>query len=305
MLIGATTGVTNGQLTIFEADLTIWGSSPYVVSETTIAGTYQTDNLITFDSEGYFLLLWESPTDPTFKSVQVLYIGEKRGLYDCRVHVINNGDVPYVPIDGCAVLASLADGTPVDQQLTDIQGVARFQLKSRTTYTMSLRKPSAVFTVNNIEITPIDPVMEELPPQSNQFFLLTTYFDATFDPIERLDHSYLSLMKVDVVDIAGRPIQGVGIHMHAIGPQELVVGPTTFAVTSGSGQLVYTNSNGHAEAYLLRGKEVEVAVEGADIRRYITVPDQADFSLMQLVTGTDDPFEIARPDIYNTPRRTL
>ncbi len=72
----------------------------------------------------------------------------------------------------------------------------------------------------------------------------------------------------------------------------------------GQSKTITTDGNGHAELTLLRGTEVTAAFEGTSIRRTLTVPAQASFSLLDEITAADDPFDILIPVIASAVRRS-
>lgn len=298
------TGLVDPQLSVYDSDLNLWGSSPYSVTETAISGQYETDDTIALDAEGYYIFVWET-TPGSVDAIEILYVGEERGIRDVYLYLIDKRVGYLTPMEGVTVLVSYTDGAPVDQGLSDSDGRIQFSLIEGTTYVVSIQYVNTTFTDNNFEITPVDPADDLVPDQANRFYLMTQPFPAAFDPVEALDASLLSKMKVDVVDIRGRPLAHYHIMVNNMNrPDTVVSGGTTYLVGEGS-YILQTDMNGHAEAYFVRGTQLEVVLEYTSIRRIITVPDSAEFDLMTLVTGSSDPFEIAVPDIPTAPRRAL
>lgn len=298
------TGLPTAEVTIYDEDLNVLGTHALV--ETAIPGSYETTDEITFSEEGYYVLyLKTAPLTPV--QIIVVWVGERRGLQQVYLYVINrnHGGTPvYVP--GVTVLVSLPDGTPQVQAVSNSEaGRCLFSLSEGQPYVVSLRHDDYTFSVNNFSITPVDPNSEDVPDRANKFYLLTDLFASTFDPFPGLDNSFLSLMTVEVVDLQGRPVEGLVVSISGANPPQTVLSGTTLYAISSSRVSVRTNANGHAEAYLVRGQEVLVALEGTSIQRFITVPNAATFNLMSLLTGSDDPFEIVVPDYPTAPRRSL
>jgi hypothetical protein len=306
---GLTTALGDVTLDVYQVEddgtLTLWGSSPYPTTESTqFLGRYETDDKITFSQEGYYIFEWQSAGVPAQKAVEVVYVGAVRGLQEVVVYVIDNTVDPNVPLEQVTVLASLSDPTPIEQKVTDSQGRASFSLQSGTEYVFTVRKDGYSFNRNNLTFTPQDTTCDDVPAALNTMFFFTGTFQPTFDPEQALDLSQLSKMTFRVVNMQGLPIVSyiVMVSNNYI-PMSKTVGSTEYAVLGSPIELT-TDENGYAETYLVRGMEVEVAFEGTPVRRTITVPDQASFELIGLVTAAGDPFDINEPNIPTGIRRS-
>ena len=306
---GLTTALGDVELTVYQVEddgtLTSWGSSPYDTTESAqFPGRYETDDQVTFSAEGYYIFEWQSAGTPAQKAVEIVYVGAVRGLQDVVVYVIDNTQDPNVPIEQVTILASLADPTPIEQKVTDSDGRASFSLQEGTDYVFTARKDGYSFDRNNIPFTPRDTTCDPVPAALNTVFFFTGTFQPTFGPEQALDLSQLSKMMFRVVNMQGLPIVNyiVMVSNNYI-PLSKTVGAVDYAVLGAPIELT-TDENGYAETYLVRGIEVEVAFEGTPVRRIFTVPDQASFELIGLVTAAGDPFDINEPNIPTGIRRS-
>ena len=255
------------------------------------------------EEEGQYVFHWKSSeVAPVEEDVRILYFGPAGGSRTCVVSVLDTASSPSTPMPGVEVLVTLSDWSPVDQTATDSSGLFSMALTEGTDYIISLKKSGKVFTSNNFEITPGDPDVEGV----NTFQLLTKTVPDSFSAIPILSAATdLSKMTVNVVDITGSPLRGIGILLNnTYTVSTATIDSVVYGILGGD-HIVRTNANGYAEVYLVRGAEIEVTIEGTPVRRIFTVPDSDTFSLMSVVTGSNDPFTIVEPNVPSAPRSTL
>lgn len=293
-------GVTDIVLNIYDQDGNTVGSSPYSTTETATSGLYETDSNIAISAEGAYLFAWTSDSGGySFTQIEVWLLLDDASLRQVLVTLADNTANPQVAVANADVLVSKTDGTPVVQSRTDMDGHVYFTL-SDGDYVLSFRKSGYTFSRNNVRVT----VSEPTDPDTNDFMVLTSPFAATFDQDPPLGASDLSKAKIRLADLNGNPIAGCKILI----TNEYV--PTVKTNASGSKVLVAglplaveTDGNGYAEVELVRGTSVVVAIEDTSIRRTITVPDQNEFELLDLITSADDPFDVLNIKIPTMVRR--
>jgi len=272
----------------------------HTTAVTPIPGVYETSDSFMLNEAGYYLFVWTSEdggyTWTQIQDVQVLASTTRTA----RVFVIDVSVDPQVPQSGADVLISEADGTPLFQLQLNEDGYADFALLDGN-YVATVRKTGVTYGKNNLAFT----VAQVSSTNDNEFYLFATPFSATFDPTPLFTSADKSKLLVDLSDMHGRPIVGATLLISnrytpgkrtglSGGPVGLLGGPVE----------ITTDGNGHAETMLLRGALVTVAFEGTSVRRTITVPDQASFDLLDLITGEDDPFDVIIPNIATAERRS-
>lgn len=108
----------------------------------------------------------------------------------------------------------------------------------------------------------------------------------------------------DLVDVAGKAIEGAEVSLHNEYSGALIAGK----LVTGRTTVEYTDESGHVEFHVVRGQRVTVSVQGTNIVRTITVPtDPAvdTFSLFDPAIADDDVFKVAVPELITAERRTL
>lgn len=115
--------------------------------------------------------------------------------------------------------------------------------------------------------------------------------------------SNLSIAKVDWVDGQGQAVPDVVFSFYQV-YEPLQVEGLQVALHRASFYME-TDNAGHAETTLVRGAKFKVVIEGTNIIREITVPDQTEFDLLALMGTANDPFDVAEPNFPAAPRRTL
>jgi hypothetical protein len=114
--------------------------------------------------------------------------------------------------------------------------------------------------------------------------------------------SNLSLAHVDIVDAAGVAVSEQRITFYS---QHIPLKVEGFqAAMIRRPVTIETNNDGHAEVSLIRGLRLKVVFEGTSFIREITVPDQADFDILDLMAAAPDPFNSIEPYVPFAIRRT-
>lgn len=154
------------------------------------------------------------------------------------------------------------------------------------------------------------------PNGSTAFFYKTRFYNAQrqlwgdfSDPFQgrrssALPAENLVLCYVDLVDQNGNPAHNVEVLLHT---RFGGVQANSRTVTSGSQRLL-TDADGHAEALLVRGVEVGVALGGTPLARNVKVPTDPAIQSLNLLapgSGSDDLFEVQVPNLPYAARRTL
>ena len=115
----------------------------------------------------------------------------------------------------------------------------------------------------------------------------------------------LVLGTIDVVSLDGKPIRNIEVTVYNKYSTLPVDGRL---VVEGTVRMV-TDSEGHAEVYLLRGAKVTVSISGTAITRDVTVPSDpttSTFSLLGSEVGAqDDAFRVQVPVLNYAARRSL
>ncbi len=110
--------------------------------------------------------------------------------------------------------------------------------------------------------------------------------------------------QVSLVRLDGRPLCGVNVRVYG---QDKLVEVGDRLVTGRQLQAV-SDADGIAQFTLVRGMEVTVAIDGTALVRDITVPEDIEegvFNLLDPSLGPDDYFRVQHPDIEYAQRRTL
>jgi hypothetical protein len=293
-------GIATLGLKIFDKDGTVKVTSE-VTQTAAIVGVYETDDQIMIQDEGVYGFYWEDSASFANNKLETFLVLPTHDTQTVTVFATYQSAGISIAQSGVTVLLSETDGTRVDQDVTDANG--RVLLKARNgSYIITLQKDGVVFAVNNVAAT----IGAADDVNGNKFIIISPPFSASFDDTPLFDIDAKSLMTVDLADIHGNPLQGVSILVSSRLIPDKKTGTNSKTVgIMGASTKVVTNGDGHAETYLLRGTKVEVAFENTTVRRTITVPSQATFALMDLITGDDDPFDVMIPNIQAAVRRSV
>lgn len=110
--------------------------------------------------------------------------------------------------------------------------------------------------------------------------------------------------RVTLVDLDGRPLSGVQVRVF----NRKGLFEKSGLLVAGRQLQTITKEDGRAEFQLVRGMEVEVAVDGTSLVRQITVPEdpaEGVFNLLDPSIGPDDYFRVKQPHIEYAYKRTL
>ena len=188
------------------------------------------------------------------------------------------------------LLVSLANGSPVDQDDTDVNGEIQMSLDDGD-YIVTLKELDWAFTENNteLEVTEDDIV-----------YIEGRYFDPSFDAEQFFVAGDLCTLTLILCDQQGAPVKDREVYMRFTGG--VLVKDTAGGVPIGivgTEITLTTDWNGYASIgksgttfTLLRGQEVEVAIQGTGITRRVTVPDSATANMMALVNSATDIFDL-------------
>lgn len=119
-----------------------------------------------------------------------------------------------------------------------------------------------------------------------------------------LGTEHLVCGQVRLVRLDGQPLCGVNVRVFS---QNKLVEVDSHLVTGRQLQTV-SNADGIAAFTLVRGMEVTVAIDGTSLVRDITVPEDVDegvFNLLDPSLGPDDYFQVRHPDIEYAQKRSL
>jgi len=206
--------------------------------------------------------------------------------------VVRDTTDPLVIIlmEGVTLLVSEADGTPIDQDDTDVNGEIDMSLDDGD-YIVTLKKLDWAFTENNTELA----VSED-----DIVYIEGKYFDPSFDPLQFFVADDLCTLTLILCDQQGSPIKDREIYIRFTGG--VLVKDTAGGVPIGivGNELTLTTDwNGYASVgksgttfTMLRGQEVEIAIQGTGITRRVTIPDSATANMMALVNSVTDIFDL-------------
>lgn len=228
--------------------------------------------------------------------------------YAVEVIVNDSHTVPWARLPGVTVLMSLADGTAVDQQVTDVVGSASFSLEVGD-YVITLAKEGLVFSENNKAVSVIDPATAEVPETANKFWAEGSYFEPSFDPWELFGAEAYCNLTLILSTLSGQPVRGKDVYIRSVGrPQVLsgvggaqigIIDRNLNAVTDSTGR---ATNNGSGYIRILRNAQVEVAIQGTGVTRRITVPDAAEAEFFALLNAAADVFDVIQRAPLAVPR---
>lgn len=271
-------GITAGE---YEPEL---GDSPN--SLVAISGGYETEDYVLLTTEGLYVVFWTDSTGVVEMEQLLVYADER--LPQIRFTV--SDETSRAPMALVDVLVQDYAGEPVAQATTNFYGLVQFNLPSGP-YTVSLRRGDRVFSTNNFAITVEDPINTTF---NNDFLLFTGYLRPQFRSTTLFASDDTTIMRAQIVDLQGNPIPNVGI---AISNKFVPIAKTSIAGNTvgvmSPALHAETDNTGAVEVVLLRGVQIEVAVEGTSIRRTFTTPNQSEFNLLDYF-GTQDVFDIIR-----------
>lgn len=110
---------------------------------------------------------------------------------------------------------------------------------------------------------------------------------------------------IRLVDLAGQPLSGRQITLaNAFQPNTVTSGSTLWGAFRHYAQMI-TDSEGYAQVRLLRGMQVDVAVDGTNFIRRLSIPTTGDsVDLLDPSLVVEDEFGIQEPDIDFAVRTT-
>jgi len=114
----------------------------------------------------------------------------------------------------------------------------------------------------------------------------------------------LVLGMVDLIDAFGNAARNVRVLLYTRFSGSIVDGR---AVIGGSKEML-TDGNGHAEALLVRGSTLTVAIAGTNLARDVTVPTDpsvTSFNLLAPDVGDQDVFQVQVPEYTYADRRSM
>lgn len=214
-----------------------------------------------------------------------------------QVEVMDTSTSPHVLMEDVDVLVSQEgeDGwDSVDQETTDAQGRAYFTLEDGD-YLLTIRYGSAVFDVNNVNISVVDPDLEDVQEQANKFYLEGANVTPGFDVNPLFGSEDLCAVTAVLADLRGQPVKDRAILIRYVGSPIFKTGGGDFPVgIVGTSLEVRTDSGGRASFdgsgtfNLLRGMTVEVAIQGIGMTRRVTIPDAEETNLFVLLNEVTD-----------------
>ena len=267
-----------------------------------IAGVYETDDDVVLTTAGTYLFVWTSVVGGyAFAAVETILVLPAADLRAITFYVIDTAQSPPVPQVNVEVLLSKTDGTPLMNRLTNSAGKAKLSARNGS-YVISIRKNPYTFSKNNLSVTIATPTLSD----TNTFYLYASPFSASFDIEPLIDVSDKSLMVVYLADAVGRPLAFTNILITNLSVPDVLTGVGGVKIgVMGVPVTLMTDARGYAEAYLLRGQKVMVAIEGISVRRSFTVPNASTFNLMDQLTGANDPFDVIQTTVQAAVRTTL
>lgn len=108
----------------------------------------------------------------------------------------------------------------------------------------------------------------------------------------------LCLLSGTFFDAGGNPFQGIYIKFTPILHEERMtsVGFVARDITA------QTDANGYVSFYIFRGLRGILSITGLGTVREVTIPDTAAASIFDVISATQDPFEIQKLDFVELPR---
>jgi len=185
-----------------------------------------------------------------------------------NVYIVDNTPAAN-PIQGAVVKVFQSDGvTPVTEQLTDSTGLATFLLASDFTYQFRYYKFQTVFPKPQI-LAVLD------PPAQNGVQVVGTPFAPPISQDARLCVAYGFFRRADGSPAPNTDIQIVTKFDPLIMDGSAVVNERV---------ICRTDKNGYVQVSLIRFGQYSVIVAGMeDIRRDITIPDQTNVNIANLI----------------------
>ena len=269
----------------------------------------------TFSITGQYFPVWLVSDTVDGVYLPASYTGQALVLQETGLEtvLITAGTLPGsgsngAPHTSATVIVSTQAGEQVAQGVTNTSGELRLTVPPGT-YVFTLLKSGVVYTENNwvyvilaSEAVSRDPTdYAEYGNVSVQAVQLAT---AAFEPTVTAVPAPADLCEVylDLVRLNGDPLWNATIQVSLISRPELFSGAGVWDTR----MTFRTDSNGHAEFNLVQGTKVEVAIAPLGLRRILTVPSAAGpTNLLTLLSGTDDPFDVMEPDVFQAPGRTL
>ena len=108
----------------------------------------------------------------------------------------------------------------------------------------------------------------------------------------------LCLLSARFFDAGGNPFQGVFVRFTPTRHEEKIT-PVGFAARDITAQ---SDADGYVSFYVFRGLHGKLTITGLGIVRDVTIPDTEQSDLFDLVSGTQDPFEVQKLDFISLPR---
>ena len=285
--------------------------APYVAGSSGYVSSY------TFLNEEQYFVVWLTGAPAVPFNMEPAIVLAPLGAETCRFTVAtlegNNGN----PHTSTTVLASLPNGTPVAQGLTDIEGEVVINLDP-TSYVLSLAKDGVVFSRNNFTIDVIntreisnDPLLYSPEATEIQAFqIVTGSFTPTFTA--PISPAPMCQLFADIYRMSGKPLSHANVQVRLLHTPQLFSGVAVFDTQATH----KTDANGHVEFMLVQGVKIEVIIAPLSLRRIVTVPSGDDavdpnsgqfipVNLLDLMASADDVFNIIKAEAPAAPRRTL
>lgn len=244
-----------------------------------------------FPENGLYAAVWFADNIPLV--ADVLLIDKLVGKEALQVCLRDNAGDPHAV---ATVILSKADGTAIDQCVTDDRGLAYLRAYPGQ-YILSVVKAGVAFSVNNYAV---EVVNTDLNDTQNRLF----YNVGSFRP--SLAGSAISIptcgLYCDLFTMTGVPLPNAEIQVTVLNGPNILAGTGVFNVR----QVYCTDSYGRASMQLMRGIDVDITIAPTGVRRQIRVPDEAGpVNLLTLMERANDPFTIVRPNIPAAPRREI